>query len=76
MDITKAAATAVRELMVEHDPQVSELALSEATGIPRTTLKRSLAGVRPLNVDELDAIARTLGTTPEAIVTRARGVAA
>lgn len=45
----------------------SEKALAEATGIPRVTLRRRLAGAA-FNVAELAAIADTLGTTVTALV--------
>ena len=38
------------------------LGLSEATGIPRTTLTRRLSGVSSFTVEELEALARELGT--------------
>ena len=45
----------------------SEKAMAEATGIPRVTLRRRLAGAA-FNVAELAAIANTLSTTvPELI---------
>lgn len=40
--------------------QVSEVVLAESTNIPRSTLKRRLAGASPFTVDELDAIAVAL----------------
>lgn len=42
---------------------VSRNALADKTGIPRPTLNRSLDGHRPLNTDEIDAIARALGVS-------------
>lgn len=45
----------------------SEKALAEATGIPRVTLRRRLAGA-PFNVAELAAIATTLNTTVSALI--------
>ncbi len=38
----------------------TRLGISEATGIPRTTLLRRLSGASPFTVAELDAIARAL----------------
>jgi lambda repressor-like predicted transcriptional regulator len=34
--------------------------IAEATGIPRTTLRRRLLGTSPFNTDELDLIAAVL----------------
>jgi transcriptional regulator with XRE-family HTH domain len=48
----------------------SEKALAEATGIPRVTLRRRLAGAA-FNVAELAAIADALGTTVTDLVDRA-----
>jgi transcriptional regulator with XRE-family HTH domain len=48
----------------------SEKALAEATGIPRVTLRRRLAGAA-FNVAELAAIAEALGTTVTDLVDRA-----
>lgn len=45
----------------------SEKAMADATGIPRVTLRRRLAG-SAFNVAELAAIAATLGTTVTALV--------
>ena len=45
----------------------SEKGLAEATGIPRVTLRRRLAG-SAFNVAELAAIASALGTTVTALV--------
>ena len=48
----------------------SEKAMAEATGIPRVTLRRRLAGAA-FNVAELAAIADILGTTVSDLVDRA-----
>lgn len=45
----------------------SEKAMAEATGIPRVTLRRRLAGAA-FNVAELAAIAAALGTTVSALI--------
>lgn len=45
----------------------SEKALAEATGIPRVTLRRRLAGAA-FTTAELDAIAKTLDTSVSALV--------
>lgn len=49
----------------------SEKGLAEATGIPRVTLRRRLAGGAPFNVAELAAIADALGTTVTALTSEA-----
>lgn len=53
------AAHISRELILQ---ERSQNWLSERTSIPRSTLKRSLAGNRPFNVEELQAVADALGT--------------
>lgn len=45
----------------------SEKALAEATGIPRVTLRRRLAG-SPFDVFELARIAEALGTTVSVLI--------
>lgn len=62
---TRLVAAAVAEAMKAGD--WSEKGLAEATGIPRVTLRRRLAGAAPFNVAELAAIADTLGTTVTAL---------
>jgi hypothetical protein len=53
-------AEAVKQAMA--DANQSELSLSEASGIPRVTLRRRLLAGN-FTVSELSAIARVLGTT-------------
>lgn len=72
--MTKAVANAVVEAMEERGK--SQLALSEATGIPRTTLLRRLAGLSPFTVSELEAIAGYLGVSASDLVQRAEAGAA
>ena len=45
------------------DAGFTPFSLSEATGIPRTTLNRRLLGASPFNTEELDAIAGRIGTS-------------
>lgn len=62
MDTTTATARvaeAVRKAAA--DRGVSQLALSNATGIPRVTLIRKLRGQSPFTVPELAAIADEFG---------------
>lgn len=61
------------EMMTERGITVRELA--SRTKIPRTTLDRSLAGVRAFNTNELFAIADALGTLPEDLIAAARAAA-
>lgn len=42
---------------------VTQVALSQETGIPQVTISRSLAGHRPFSVTELKDIANALGRT-------------
>lgn len=46
-------------------------ALGRAAGIERTMLSRMLDGKKAITVDELAAICRALGTTPQAVITAA-----
>ena len=47
--------------VVEAQGSTATAALADATGIPRTTLKRSLSGDRPFTVPELYKIGSALG---------------
>lgn len=47
---------------------LSEVALAEATNIPRSTLKRRLGGASPFTVEELDSIATVLGVSFETLL--------
>lgn len=68
------AETVVAEM---HRAGLVQRTLSEETGIPLATLNRRLKGYTPFLVTELDAIARTLGTTGSSLMARAeRGDAA
>lgn len=62
-EYTKAVAASVDHLMDEAG--VSLLSLSTKTGIPRTTLRRRVLGHTSFTVQELAAIAATLGTSVE-----------
>ena len=61
-DQWRQAAAQVRQAMA--DQQLSQVALAEATGIPRVTLIRRLNGQAPFTVTELAAVAAELGMTP------------
>ena len=63
MDITSPIAQQVAAGVVRamQDAGLSEVTVSERSGIPRTTLKRRLAGHSAFNVAELAAIATVLG---------------
>ena len=50
---------------------LSELEVSTAAPIPRTTLRRSLTGTRPFGADELHSLALVLGTTASALMAEA-----
>jgi hypothetical protein len=62
MDITPPIAQQVAAGVVRamQDKGLSEVIVSERSGIPRTTLKRRLAGHSAFNVAELAAIAAVL----------------
>ena len=51
--------------------QITVDALSEKSGIPISTLRRSVKGQRPFTIQELFVITRLLGTTVVDIVQRA-----
>ncbi len=57
-DQWRQAAAQVRQAMA--DQQLSQVALAEATGIPRVTLIRRLNGQAPFTVTELAAVAAEL----------------
>jgi hypothetical protein len=42
--------------------------IADATGIPRSTLRRRLLGSSPFTVAEIASIAHHLGTTPEILI--------
>lgn len=58
MDISRRTAAQVAAAM--SDAGKSEVAVSEATGIPRSTLKRRLSGFSSFTVDELQRVADLL----------------
>lgn len=58
MTRTEQVAAAVETARVAAG--MSEVALADATNIPRSTLKRRLAGASPFTIDELDAISAAL----------------
>ena len=49
----------------------SQLGVSDATGIPRTTLIRRLRGLSPFTIAELEAIAEVLGVTVSDLLSNA-----
>ena len=51
--------------------QISVDAMSEESGVPISTLRRSVKGQRPFTIQELFVITRLLGTTVVDIVQRA-----
>lgn len=51
--------------------QISVDALSEESGVPISTLRRSVKGQRPFTIQELFEITRLLGTTVVDIIQRA-----
>lgn len=69
MDITQGTARAVTAAM--EAAGASQLAMSEATGIPRTTLLRRLSGSSPFTIAELERIADHLQVPVESLIQRA-----
>ncbi|WKE50371.1 helix-turn-helix transcriptional regulator [Corynebacterium tuberculostearicum] len=53
--------------------QISVDALSEKSGIPISTLRRSVKGQRPFTITELFVITRLLGISVVEIIQRAEG---
>ena len=53
--------------------QISVDALSEESGVPISTLRRSVKGYRPFTIQELFVITRLLDTTVVEIIQRAEG---
>lgn len=70
MDTNYSARVAAKVAEAMEAGGWSEKAIAEATGIPRVTLRRRLAGAA-FTVAELHAIAATLGTTVTALVDEA-----
>lgn len=70
---TPQIAEAVRELMEAQG--VSQLRLSELTGIPRATLIRRLNGQNSFTVSELASVAVNLGVRPSQILEDAEAAA-
>lgn len=66
MDITQGTAAAVASAMVTAGR--TQVALSDATGIPRTTLLRRLGGLSPFTVDELQRIADALNVEVHTLI--------
>lgn len=66
MDITRH--TAERVAAGIEASGLTTLAVSERTGIPRTTLLRRLTGTSPFTVAELGLISAELGVAPESLV--------
>lgn len=72
---TEGIAAEIRAELARQEISVN--ALSNNTGIPVSTLRRSVRGFRPFTVDELFVITRTLGLLMSEVVARAeKGVAA
>ena len=70
---TTGVANAILGLAHAQGRTVQDIHLG--TKIPRTTLDRSLSGIRPFPTTELFAVAAYLGTTPEELVASARRAA-
>jgi transcriptional regulator with XRE-family HTH domain len=64
--LTVTTATRLREAIAASGRSLVDI--SEATGIPRTTLLRRLTGRSPFTVEELGALATELGTTAHALI--------
>jgi transcriptional regulator with XRE-family HTH domain len=71
--LTGAIAAAVRDDMRQRG--ISELKLSELSGIPRVTLRRRLAGTSPFTTTELAHISEALGRPVSGYFAAAEGAA-
>lgn len=67
--MNQAVAAEIRAERGAQRMTVKQLAL--ASGMVESTLNRALAGERDINVTQLTKIAAALGTTPDALMTRA-----
>ena len=65
---TTTAATAARVSAAVSQAGMSRLNLSEASGIPYTTLGRKLRGLSSWTVEEIDHVARALSVEPASLV--------
>lgn len=64
--LTDAVAAEIRALMGRED--WSQRDLSRATGIPQPTISSVLSAKTAFDLEQLDAIARALGSTPDRIM--------
>lgn len=64
-------ARAVAEALA--DAGISHKAAADAALIPRTTLRRKLAGASPFTIPEIARLATVLGLTPSDLMARAEG---
>ena len=70
MSLADRVADEVHRRMTSRN--MSQTALARAAGMPPTLLHRAVNRERHLTIDELDAVARVLGVTPEHLVRLAR----
>ena len=71
---SKGIAAEIRAELAKQELSVSSVA--NKTGIPVSTLRRSVRGFRPFTTDELFAITSLLGVRMSEIVSRAESEAA
>ena len=67
--VTGVITTVLQEVM--DTAGMSELRLAEETGIPRSTLRNHLKRGRGYSIEEVIAVAQTLGTTASALIAAA-----
>lgn len=70
VDLNSAVAAELNELRLQTRLTYDEIAAGSNLSVP--TVKRYLAGKRPIPVDALDAIARTMEDDPNAVFRRAQ----
>jgi transcriptional regulator with XRE-family HTH domain len=71
--LTESLAATIRELMENQGRSVNNLA--DSTGIPFSTLRRRVRGLRPFTTTELDLVATELGTDIATLFTQASAIA-
>lgn len=65
------AAVATELRMAAAERQLGVRALADRSGIPHSTVSKSLNGLRMIDVEELGKLATALGTTPDRIMASA-----
>jgi transcriptional regulator with XRE-family HTH domain len=72
---TATAQVAAKVQAILDERGITQVQVTEATGIPRPTLQRRLLGASPFNVAELDALAAFLEIDPAVFIAKKAGAA-